>query len=127
MRKSCMERAKTLARNSPQEQWKLGAVIAKGGRIVASGVNKTGRNNMRTLIGREDLEHWDSLHAEINALKSVQFQDVSGMDMYVARVRRDGEFALALPCASCYTALQAKGIRRVYFTDSYHGVGKIVL
>ena len=60
------------------------------------------------------------LHAEIDAIqRAVRLigPDLSRFDMYVARVYRDGEKALAKPCEGCMGAISAFGIRNVFWTE----------
>jgi len=51
-------------------------------------------------------------HAEARALRKA---DV-GCEMYVARVLRDGTWALAKPCRHCQRLIRSKGVKRVYYT-----------
>ena len=39
--------------------------------------------------------------------------------VYVARVKRNGEYALAKPCPRCMAALRAMGVEMVYYTVSH--------
>jgi hypothetical protein len=39
-----------------------------------------------------------------------------GADVYVVRLTRHKELAMARPCPSCHTVLRAKGVRRVYYS-----------
>lgn len=39
-----------------------------------------------------------------------------GAEVYVVRLTRDGEMALARPCPSCQTVLKARGVRRVCYS-----------
>lgn len=57
-----------------------------------------------------------SLHAEMDALK--RCGNPKGAVIYVARIGRSNDVALAKPCNACQKALIAAGIKRVYFTIS---------
>lgn len=126
MRRHLMRRAKYLAYHNNQPKWNLGAVLASGNKVISTGINRPGRNNMIS-SPRDDNPHHETIHAEMDALKKVQFKDVSGMDLYVARWSLDEQFRLALPCETCYDELQRRGIRRVFFTSNTDEIGKIVL
>ena len=39
-----------------------------------------------------------------------------GSVVYVARVMRSGELAMARPCKDCEKALKSRGVKRVYYT-----------
>jgi pyrimidine deaminase RibD-like protein len=56
------------------------------------------------------------LHAEIAAIAAAKC-DVEGMSMFVARVLRSGEPALARPCKGCQDALLAFKFKNVYWTE----------
>ncbi|MAK50984.1 MAG: hypothetical protein CMG85_17330 [Marinobacter sp.] len=83
--------------------YRLGAVIVKGGKILAIASN--------TRKG----------HAEVNAIK--QASKTEGADIYVTRHTPTG-MAMAKPCDNCMEAIKAAGIRRIYYTsrDGYHKV-----
>jgi len=61
-------------------QWRVGAVLVKGGRVLSMGVNR-----YRNLPSQVDLEGV-SYHAEEVALKRAG--DVTGATIFVARVTR---------------------------------------
>lgn len=39
-----------------------------------------------------------------------------GSIVYVARIRLDGDLAMAKPCKNCKKILSSKGVKRVYYT-----------
>lgn len=53
-----------------------------------------------------------ALHAEARALRKAD----RGCVMYVARVTRDGAWAMAKPCASCQALIRSRGVKRVFYT-----------
>lgn len=53
-----------------------------------------------------------SVHAEYRISKKI---DV-GAVVYVARIKANGESAIAKPCKNCQKALKSKGVKRVYYT-----------
>lgn len=59
------------------------------------------------------------LHAEIDAIRTCTAQGVSpeGGTMWVARVLKNGQPALAKPCPGCQAALVAFGIKEVHWTE----------
>ena len=97
-----------LARTKAKESdyiYRLGAVIVKGGKILA-----IARNTPKG-------------HAEVNAIK--QASKTEGADIYVTRHTPTG-MAMAKPCDNCMEAIKAAGIRRIYYT-SRDGLHKVIL
>lgn len=93
---------------------KHGAVVVKGGRVLAVGVNKF-RNNPAFVesdnaTGRGTIF---SVHAEVDSLSRVA--DARGAVMYIARAGKSGP-ALSRPCENCTEELIAAGIKAVSYT-----------
>lgn len=89
---------------------KVGAVLVKGGRILARGTNKM-RNNPAYIVPWTEC----SEHAEESVLRQVR--NARGTTIYVARVNRKGEWRLAKPCDRCQVALDLAGVTKVVYTD----------
>ncbi len=53
-----------------------------------------------------------STHAEARLCRKLD----AGAEVYVARVTRDGLWAMSRPCEGCEAALRARRVRRVYYT-----------
>jgi tRNA(Arg) A34 adenosine deaminase TadA len=53
-------------------------------------------------------------HAEARCLKKAGSDAI----LYVARVHRNGEWALAMPCQNCMRAIRRMHVRVVYYTVS---------
>jgi pyrimidine deaminase RibD-like protein len=96
-------------------QWRVGAVLVKGGRVLSMGVNR-----YRNLPSQVDLEGV-SYHAEEVALKRAG--DVEGATIFVARVTRSGHLGLAKPCERCQELLHAHGVHSAVWTEPT-GFGK---
>lgn len=97
--------------NGEHPQHRLGAVIVKGGSVLA-----TGYNQLRyTKQFRKP-----TLHAEADAiLKVLKGQNqhlLVGSDIYVSRFTRGGAIGMAAPCASCMSLIASVGIKNVYYT-----------
>lgn len=103
--------AKHVSNNSTHKQHRLGAVIVKGGRILATGYNQLRPSK---LIGTNTL-HAEA-HAVLHLLKSRRQADLIGADIYVNRYTRGGRIGLARPCSHCMELLRTVGIRRVFYT-----------
>ena len=53
-----------------------------------------------------------SAHAEARVVKKLNL----GSTVYVARVVKSGDFAMARPCPTCMLALVHRGVKRVFYT-----------
>jgi tRNA(Arg) A34 adenosine deaminase TadA len=53
-----------------------------------------------------------SCHAEARALRKAD----AGATLYVARVTRDGQWAMSKPCKHCQAYIKNRRIKRVYYT-----------
>lgn len=109
--------ATKIAEANPGEKWKLGAVIRKGGRVMAVGWN-IDKNDPLNVDG-----DWSacSVHAEMAALRQVN--DASGAIVYVARITPGGKIAMAKPCVRCQSELRLAGVKRALFTIDQHTHG----
>lgn len=85
-----------------------GAVIVKGGRVLAVGVNKF--RNHPQFVKRFDC---CSVHAEIDAIRRAG--ECVGATIYVARVTSRGP-ALSRPCNVCYAGICKAGIKEIIYT-----------
>lgn len=101
--------------NDLDPKWMLGAVVSKGGSVLAIGTNKP-KNDPRF----NDYEHC-SVHAEMDALSRVS--DPKGSIIYIARVKKGGGFGLAKPCPRCQVTLKEKGIKKAIYTIDNHSFG----
>ena len=96
---------------------RVGAVIAKGNRVLAVGHNRIGYS--KHLRFRRFSE---SIHAEQDAilqlLKARRGDELVGATIYVSRINNSEKPMLSRPCAMCNSLIQAVGIRQVVFTTN---------
>lgn len=100
-----------LSRLSNCRRAKHAASVYKGGRLLASGLNKTKTNN-KWINGWEGRPA--SVHAEIAALN--QIEDARGCVLYVARTLKDGTPSMSKPCQDCETEIIRRGVKKVCYT-----------
>jgi pyrimidine deaminase RibD-like protein len=100
-------------RNQRYQRWPLGAVITKGGSVVAVG---------QSALKSPPLHPGCSRHAEEQALRRVRGL-APGCVMFVARKMRNGQIGLAKPCQHCQTLIRASGIKRVVYTVDDQTIG----
>lgn len=104
--KKYLELACKLAQQS-ECSTKHGAVLVKGGNVVAVGFNKP--RNSSTV----ERQHY-TVHAEIDCLN--QAKKTEGAILYVARINGNGRPMFSCPCENCMVAIHEAGIRKVYYT-----------
>lgn len=93
-------------------EYRMGAVIVRGGRVIARGYNRMSALQERAsrMYGVE----FFSLHAEINAL--LDCNNVKGATMFVSGVKQNGNLINCKPCKKCAKILRHIGIP-VYYSD----------
>lgn len=91
---------------------KHGAVIVKGGSVLATGFNKD-RNHPNN-VSEEHIKDYCSVHAEVDAMKKAGA--TKGATIYVARVNSFGNQMMSRPCSRCYKKIKQSGIKKVVYT-----------
>lgn len=103
-----LNRATKISASSTHHQWRVGAVLVKGGRVLGTGSNRYRNNPAQVSLGGV------SYHAEAVAL--AKSGDVEGATIYVARVTRSGLIGLAKPCDMCQELLHEHGVHTAVWT-----------
>lgn len=90
----------------------LCALVVSKNRVLSVGYNshKTHPISLGTPMNQ--------LHAEMHAVLQCSPEDLSGIDVVVARGRPSGKPGMAKPCSVCENILRRFGIRRVFYTIS---------
>jgi tRNA(Arg) A34 adenosine deaminase TadA len=91
--------------------FRLGAVLVSGRRVVASDCNSLQFSRVALWKYKFPFRH-----AESAAISRIGLDACSNLDLYVARVKRNGELALAKPCDECMRLIEIAGIRNVYYS-----------
>ena len=121
--KFCMKCAIASAEMSDAVRKKVGAVIAREGRILASGYNGQPRgidncceiaNNENELVTKDTV-----VHAEMNALLFCAKYGIAtdNADLYITMC----------PCQKCASAIIQAGIKHIYYLDEYRDMSAIEL
>jgi len=99
--------AKYISGWSKDPSTKVGAVIAKGNRVVAMGYNgfPMGVSDLEESLENRDEKYEKIIHAEINAILYSKI-DLTGCRLYV--------FPLP-PCSRCAAVIIQSGIKEVHF------------
>ena len=114
-----------IASTSTYPQFRHGAVIELGGRIMAIGIN-----TLKSSVPDSSM----SVHAEISALKRFITRHVrkgyksSKADLYVTRLNKQNAVMYSCPCEKCYTKiLGCNLINNIYFSTYSDNWGRIKL
>jgi len=105
-------RAARLAESLPgaAQEFALGAVGLRADGALVHSTNKAIRIG-RTPSGGAPERLW-ATHAELRLCRKLD----AGATVFVARIARDGTWALARPCPQCLNRLHHQRVRRVFFT-----------
>ena len=99
-----------VAKTSSHKQ-RVGAVITKGQRIIASGVNSYKTHPRST-------SPYKTTHAEFSAILRAN-KGLTGATLYVVRLLATGELGLARPCPNCRRFIEKMSLKKIiYSTDS---------
>ena len=103
---------------SSYKRIRIGAVLVDGNYIVAAASNRgTSHPRQRKYnerAGRIAPAH--ALHAEIHALVKSKNYDLTGTEVFVARLDRTGAMAMCRPCKACRLALSDAGVSTAIYT-----------
>lgn len=102
-------RAVRAARASLHYRYHVGAVVAKGNRIVSVGINQQKTHT-------KSPSRYKTIHAETHALLRAG-AGARGGTIYVARILADGSLGISRPCLDCQALLDAAGIRKMVYVD----------
>ena len=89
----------------------------KRGRILSIGKNSYSKTHPMMLLhgNKTGITHKETLHAEVAAI--VRCKDLSkAKSIHVYRYSSKGQPLTAKPCPICQSAIDAAGIKMVYFT-----------
>lgn len=95
---------------------RMGAVVVHKGKIVGAGCNRA--HSTGTPL--------DGDHAEKVALYNTTARYRNGSTVYVGRLTRNNEIALAKPCGMCQTVMRKMGVKYVWYS-SHTGWTRMVL
>lgn len=119
------EKARQVALVSDFTKAHVGCIAVYQGNVIAIGYNthKTHPrqqyyNRFRTHYG--DNNYFPKMHAEIHCLNAIRNLNInfSKVKLYIYRIRKDQDFGLSRPCASCMAAIKDLGIRQIYYTTN---------
>lgn len=86
--------------------------IVRGGNILGIGTN----NKKQNQIVRLHYAWFCGSHAETAAILDAKKSNLRGADVYVMRVRTNGEIAHSAPCDWCIKLLSGVGVKRAFYS-----------
>lgn len=116
---SLLKRAVSAAENSI-DNYRVGAVVARGNVCLSTGFNRGWKTHPLQAEMTPD-RYYKGLHAEIDALRKLRKRTDSGWTIYVARIKKNGDWGMARPCNVCMRFLRKMGVTKVVYTheDGY--------
>jgi deoxycytidylate deaminase len=109
MKSRFFELAKRAARKSTSK-FKLGCVIVRKNRVINFGFNDMTKTHPKSNSS------FNTLHAEVNTIIGLSYEETKGCDIYVFRELKNGDLAMAKPCETCLLAIKKAGIANIYYT-----------
>ena len=104
--------AREAAIRGPRQRYNLGAVVAKGNRVISIGRNNMAKTHPLISRGSHKL-----IHAEVDACIGLDRDRLRGSSIYVYRETTSGEIAMAKPCVDCRNILLSFGVKTAHYTD----------
>lgn len=95
------------------KNYRLGCVVAKRKRVVSAGFN-----SYKTHPVLIKYTAYPYLHAEQAALISYGLDSCKGMDIYVIRITKANQIAIAKPCDICLNIISTCGINTIRYTTN---------
>lgn len=98
---------------------RMAAIIVENKQIVGVGFNRYKTSPLQGRFAKNELALYE--HAEIHAIKNaIKFKcnmNFTKASIYVARVLRNDQPALAAPCEGCMKALQHYRFKDIFWTN----------
>lgn len=105
---------------------KLGCVIVYKGTVLAKGCNSDKTHPMQDKYNKWRFKNSGNrylpskCHAEMASIAKIKYLDIdfSSVHIFVYRELKNGQKAMARPCAACMKALAAQGIKKIHYTTA---------
>lgn len=117
MKPSILNKVVKEARKS-KHNYKIGAVVFKGGNIFGSGHNSFRSNSIHPKY-----KVWHgSLHAEQSAVLGLDWSRLKGASILVVRITNNENLSMAYPCDVCLDLIRYIRIKKLYYSDRNGGI-----
>jgi len=121
-----LDLAKRIANNSDFNEYRHGAVLARGKSVINVSANKNSYKSWGQRFRHRDQGH-ATHHAELGCILGVDRSLTQGATVYVARVGKNGAARLSKPCPMCESAMRHVGIKEVIYTINDEEVERMKL
>ena len=115
--------AKKQAKKSKLCNWRIGAVIVKGNKVIGKGYNKFSGDS-EYIAQKYGVKNLWSLHAEMAAILDVQ-GNMDGAVMFIAGVKHNGNRVYCRPCKDCMKILKHTNLEAVCY-ETKDGIEMLV-
>jgi deoxycytidylate deaminase len=124
--------AKEVSKLSDFPRVQIGACAVYKHKVISTGCNSQRTSPLQKKYNkyRFSVETRHTCHAETSCLKSLIGRkdiDFKNVELYVYREYRNGNLALAKPCASCMELIKNLGIRHIYFTGDQSYISEEII
>jgi deoxycytidylate deaminase len=96
----------------------MGAVIAKGNKVLGLGFNDPFKTHPKSNT------RYQYIHAELSAILNTAREDLKGSSIYVYRLGCKEAPLLAKPCPHCMELIKRSGIKHIFYS-TYGGYAKL--
>lgn len=100
-----------LSKNSSCRQYKMCALLVKGGRIIKIGLNR----NIPALAKTDYYPDYCQVHAETDCLVGVERETLEGATLYIAGRSKNSGPILSKPCRHCQDFLRQFPLKAVFY------------
>jgi len=118
--------AERVAHSSDFEEYRHGAVLARGKKVINVSANKNSYKSWAQRYRHRDCGS-ATHHAELGCILGVDRSLTQGATVYVARIGKKGDRRLSKPCPMCESAMRHVGIKEVIYTVDNEEVGRMKL
>lgn len=103
-----------LSKNSSCRQYRMCALLVKGGRIIKIGLNR----NIPAQAKTDYYPEYCQVHAETDCLVGVERETLEGATLYIAGRTRTNSVLLSKPCRHCQNFLRQFPLKAVFYQTS---------
>ena len=121
-----LDLAQRIAYGSSFEDYRHGAVLARGKSVINASANKNSYKSWGQRFRHRDCGY-ATQHAELGCILGVDRSLTQGATVYVARIGKLGDRRYSKPCHMCQAAMKHVGIREVIYTVNEEEVGRLRL
>lgn len=105
-----MRIAKLMSRKSNAPNFRMGAVIARGRKVIGLGANDVVKTHPKSN------SPYGHIHAELSAMLNAR-TDISGSTLYIFRAGNKEGPLLAKPCKHCQALIKKENIKYVVYSN----------